>query len=372
MRIALIGRRFDPTGGGTERDLIVTAEILARAGHEVRVYSNEVRAPSPRWDVRRLGGPPLGRALGLWWFANAAGRAARRDGADLVLSFARIIDADILRAGGAAHSSYLRAARQWQNGAATAAMRLSPYHRVQTAIERYGYSCPRLKKAIAVSNLVRGDLVATFAIDPAVAVTLYNGVDLERFRPAADLALRPQVRSELGIPDSAAAVAFVGNGFARKGLRFLIEAWPTLGPAAYLVVAGTDRSALRYQRLAYRLGVGDRVRFIGVHQRVERLFAAMDALALPSQFEPFGNVLMEAIAAGLPVLASAACGAVETLPSELREFVVADPADIDELGTRMKALIAASGGLGAIARAVAERFTWERYGTGLLGLIAGL
>lgn len=372
MRIALISRRFDPTGGGTERDLMITAEILVRAGHELRIYANELRAPSPNWDVRRIGGPPLGRALGLWWFANAAGRTARREGADLVLSFARIVDADILRAGGAAHSSYVRAARQWQSGAAAAAMRLSPYHRVQIAIERRGYACARLKKAIAVSNLVRDDLVATFAIDPALAVTLYNGVDLERFRPAADHALRLQVRSELGIPDSAPAVAFVGNGFARKGLRFLIEAWPALDPAAYLVVAGTDRAAARYQRLAHRLGAGDRVRFIGAHRRVERLFAAMDALALPSLFEPFGNVLMEAMAAGLPVLASAACGAAETLPREMGEFVVADPADIGELAARMKALIAARAGLDAIARAAAERFTWERYGAELLGLMAGL
>jgi len=373
MRIALISRRFDPGGGGTERDLMITAEILARAGHELRIYANELRAPSPPWRVRRVGGPPLGRALGLWWFANVAGRAARREGADLVLSFARIVDADILRSGGAAHSSYVRAARRWQSGSAAAAMRLSPYHRVQIAIERRGYASAHLKKALAVSNLVRADLVATFALDPAAAVTIYNGVDLERFRPAADHALRALVRSELSIPAGAPAIAFVGNGFARKGLRFLIEAWPALDPAAWLVVAGTDRAAARYQQQAHRLGLGDRVRFLGAHARVDRLFAAVDALALPSLFEPFGNVLMEAMAAGLPVLASAACGAAETLPRELREFIVADPADVAELGARINALLAARGGrLGAIARATAEQFTWDRYGTELLGLIAAL
>src|SRR5271167_4906644 len=99
MRIALVTRRFDPAGGGTERDLTITARLLSRAGHQVTIYAAELRAPCNEWPLRQVSAPRLGRALGLLWFARAAGAAARREGADLVLSFARIIDADILRSG---------------------------------------------------------------------------------------------------------------------------------------------------------------------------------------------------------------------------------------------------------------------------------
>lgn len=372
MRLALISRRFDPAGGGTERDLLVTARMLAEAGHDVTLYAAEVRAHAAEFAVRLVPTPQLGRALRLYWFANSAARLARGGGADLVLSFARIVDADILRSGGGAHSSYLRAARNWRSRAGALAMRLSPYHRVQTAIERRGFASLRLKRAVAVSNLVREDLIRTFMPDPARVVTIYNGVDLQRFRPCTDSATRPAVRREFGVPDDAAAVAFIGNGFARKGLRFLLQAWPALKSRPHLMVVGANRAIASYQRLAHNFGVGERVHFIGAQSRVERIFAAVDALALPSLFEPFGNVAMEAMASGLPVLVSAACGAAETLPPEMREFVVADPANVGEVAARMNALLDVRNDLSAVARAAAGQFTWERYGRQLLELLATL
>jgi len=372
MRIALIGRRFDPGGGGTERDLIITAEILARAGHEVSIYANEVRAQTPQWPVQHIAGPSISRALELWWFAHRAGAVACRKGAEIVLSFARIIAADVLRSGGAAHSSYLRAARRWRSRAAAEAMRLSPYHCVQVAIERRGFAFQHLKKAIAVSDLVRTDLIETFALEPSKVMTLYNGVDLERFRPPTDRAVCARVRRELEIPEDAPTAVFVGNGFARKGLRFLIEAWPALDANAHLLVAGADRAIAGYRRLARRLGVAGRVHFLGPQGRVDQIFAAADGLALPSLFEPFGNVIMEAMASGLPVLCSTACGAAETLPQDFREFVVSDPADIGELTRRMKALLSVRGDLAGVARATAEQFTWERYGREVLVLLERL
>lgn len=369
MRIALVTRRFDPAGGGTERDLIITARLLSRAGHRVTIYAAEVRAPSDEWPLRQIAVPRLGRALRLLWFARAAGATARREGADVVLSFARIVDADILRSGGGAHSSYLRAARQWQTTPARLAMRLSPYHRVQMLVERSGFRSPRLKRAIAVSNLVRNDLIQTFALAPAQAVTLYNGVDLEGFAPARDAAERIAIRREFGAIDSMPAVMFVGNGFARKGLRFLIEGWPEISGAAQLIIVGTDQAAASYKRLARRLGLKDRVRFLGRGADVARLMRGADAFALPSLFEPFGNVAMEAMASGVPVLTSAQSGVAETVPGSMREYIVHDPTDRADLTSRLNALIAAAPRLRKAARETAERFTWERHARELLAIV---
>ena len=122
-------------------------------------------------------------------------------------------------------------------------------------------------------------------------------------------------------------VAFVGNGFGRKGLRFLIAAWPRVARGAHLLVVGADQKSRWYQREAIRLGVGARIHFAGPMSDVTQIFHGVDAVALPSLFEPFGNVVMEAMASGVPVLSSAQSGASELLPESLQRFVVRDPTD---------------------------------------------
>src|SRR5579862_2581906 len=177
MRIALLTRRFDPHGGGTERDLIVTAEYLRAMGHQVTIFTRELRAAAqdfPDFEVYQLGGVAFPRTAALLSFAYRGPALARRHGADLVLSFARTIGADVMRSGGSAHVSYVRAARQWRGALQWQAMRASPYHRAQMFIERRGFGAPQLKAAIAVSNLVRDDLIREFQLPAKKVVTLYN------------------------------------------------------------------------------------------------------------------------------------------------------------------------------------------------------
>ncbi len=201
MRIALLTRRFDSAGGGTERDLIVTAQGLRAAGHQVTIFADEIRGATGEWEVRRVGaGPRLGRTLSLLRFAWTAAPAARRAGADLVLSFARCVGADVMRSGGGAHVSYVRAARKWRGSIGAAAMRLSPYHQVQMLIERQAFRKPDLKRVIAVSNFVRDDLIREFGFAPEKTVTIYNGVDLDRFRPAVDGSERAAIRQKFVDP----------------------------------------------------------------------------------------------------------------------------------------------------------------------------
>jgi UDP-glucose:(heptosyl)LPS alpha-1,3-glucosyltransferase len=369
MRIALLTRRFDPAGGGTERDLIITAGCLRAGGHTVTIYAEDVRGPTAGWDIRRVGGFAPGRALSLLRFAYAAAPAARRDGMDLLLSFARVIGADVLRSGGSAHLTYLRAARKWRGAAAVALMRARPYHRVQLHLERRGFTATDLKKVIAVSNLVKDEIATDFAVPPANIVTIYNGVDLGRFRPPTSGADRSTVRAQFNLPADAPAVIFVGNGFARKGLGFLLEAWPLLKQPAYLLVVGNDRGLPRYRRRAAERSVDRRIIFAGPQPGVERLFHCADALALPSLFEPFGNVAVEAMACGLPVMTSRCCGASEVLPPSMRQFCVDDPTNPVEIAQRVEALIEAAPRLRDEARATAERFTWDRYGDELNALI---
>src|SRR5579875_1665196 len=107
MRIAILTRRFNPDGGGTERDLIVTCRYLKEAGHEVEVYVARVRGSSEWLTVRRVPVLPLGRTVELFFFAHLAPVVARRSGAELIISFGRTVDGDVQRCGGGVCRSYL-------------------------------------------------------------------------------------------------------------------------------------------------------------------------------------------------------------------------------------------------------------------------
>ena len=305
-------------------------------------------------------------------FAWTAAPAARRAGAELVLSFARCVGADVMRSGGGAHASYLRAARKWRGVLGATAMRISPYHQVQMLVERQAFRSPGLKRAIAVSNFVRDDLIREFGLAPEKTVTIYNGVDLDRFRPAADSSERAAIRRKFAVPASARVVAFVGNGFARKGLGFLIEAWPLVAGGAFLLVAGADRATGKFARRADALNVGARVVFAGPQPNVESIFHAADAFAMPSLFEPFGNVVMEAMASGLPVMTSAFSGVAELVPPSMRGFRVENPDDVGEVALRLGLLFDAPASLAVEAREAAAKFTWTRYANELNALIGSI
>src|SRR5271155_802840 len=255
MRVAILVRRFDPLGGGTERDMAAAAQCLHRAGHEVRICA--ARAALRSWqgmDVRRMPIPPLTRTLEALGFGLFAARLARREGADLTVSFGRTADSDVMRCEGGAHVSYLEEARRWNGATASALRDISPYHAVQCRMEAMGFRSTRLRLVAAISGLVADDLERRFAIPRAKIEVLYNGVDAGHFKPPSDPGVRDRVRRQLGIDGAAPVVIFIGSGFARKGVKGLIEAWPRLAGQPYLIVAGHDRAPGFYKALARRLG----------------------------------------------------------------------------------------------------------------------
>jgi len=371
MRIGMLVRRFDPAGGGTERDFASSARCLSRVGHEVRIYA--ARAHAESWQdmtVRRLPVPVFPRSLQVLGFGLLADRFARRDGAELTISFGRTVDSDLIRCEGGAHAAYLEAARQWESRATLAARSLSPYHAAQCRMEASGFRSSRLKMVIAISRLVGDDLERRFAIPHSKIKVLYNGVDCERFQNAANPTVREEVRGRFGIGPSDRMVLFIGHGFGRKGLGKLIEAWPMADANAYLIVAGEDHGSAFYRRMAQRLGIEGRVIFLGKRNDISNLLAAADVAALPSLFEAFGNVVLEGMAAGLPVLTSARCGAAEVLPAQMKPFVVQNPMDPADIARCLNALLAAPRELGAIMRAAAQQYTWEHFGDRMAALIA--
>jgi glycosyltransferase involved in cell wall biosynthesis len=133
--------------------------------------------------------------------------------------------------------------------------------------------------------------------------TIPNGVDLTRFGPASQAA----ARRALGLPGESTVVGTVGRLDPVKDQAALVRAFATLMgayPEALLVLAGDGPCREELARLVAELGAGGRVRLLGECRDVPQVLAAMDLFVLPSLAEGMSNTILEAMAVGLPVVAT--------------------------------------------------------------------
>lgn len=370
MKVALIHKRLD-LSGGTERDLLQTAQGLHARGHEVHLFCSEYGTPPPNGVVaHRIPVVPLGRTLRLWSFDWFGRRAIDEADCDVAIGFGRLRRQDILRCGGGTHRGFLHRLgleagaqrRFWQS--------VSIYHRSVLAIERRQYEAAGARTIVAVSELVKRDILANYSVPAEKVVVLYNGVDLQRFHPAKRAEVRDQVRKRWNIPLDARLVLFVGSGFRRKGLDALIAAWNSPGlERVFLLVVGTDARRQGYQARAEVIAPG-RIVFTGRQEDVENYYAAADVVALPSLQEAFGNVVLEALASGVPVLVSRNVGASEVIRGDLAAGIVdvMTPAALQE---KLLVLLDKSGRSDCRreARMLAEQYSWENHFTRLEALL---
>jgi len=180
---------------------------------------------------------------------------------------------------------------------------------------------------LGVSNAVRDDIRACLPSWPSERIeTLYNRIDIEAVQ--AEQVSREAAREYLGLPQDAWVVGNVGRLHPDKDQATLIRGFALallhLPTGSLLAIMGSGRLEAALKALAAELGVGEQVRFLGQVANGRRYFKAFDVFALTSDHEPFGMVLLEAMAAGVPVIASDCGGAPEVIGAEGSVFPLRD------------------------------------------------
>ncbi|POZ60748.1 glycosyltransferase family 4 protein [Chromobacterium alticapitis] len=312
-RLAIVRQKYNPAGGA---ERIVSAVIRQLAGSD---WLRPVLV-NRRWEaldgVEAVQVDPfyLGSVWRDWSFARAARRAWQALGAELVQSHERIPGCHVYRADDGVHEAWL-ATRVEQGGwRARLAIACNPYHHYMRRSEQAMYRHPDFRGVICISDMVKQDVMRYTGLPESRCFVIHNGIDSVYFNPEDARAGRADMRAALGLAADAPVLAYVGSGFARKGVAQALRA---LVPhaAVHLVVVGGDKHQDRYRQLAVELGVADRVIFVGSQSDVRSYYGMADGFILPSVYEPFGLVVAEAMACGLPVLTSTRCGAGELLRS---------------------------------------------------------
>ncbi|MEW5943829.1 MAG: glycosyltransferase family 4 protein [Pseudomonadota bacterium] len=373
LKIALIRQRYTAFGGA-ERFVARAMEALKAQGAELTIVT---RQWTPDNETRALICNPfyLGSLWRDWSFARCVGRTLARRDFDLVQSHERIACCDVYRAGDGVHREWLAQRRRVLGRLARLGIALNPYHRYVLAAEKRLFGSPRLKAVICNSNMVKEEIRHYFDVPEAKLHVIYSGVDTTAFHPGLKALHREPVRRQFGIPSDAPLFLYVGSGFERKGLPALLEALSGLPDNAHLLVVGKDKRLDAFQARAEKLGLAQRAHFAGGQRDVGPFYGAADMLVLPTLYDPFPNVALEAFACGLPVLTSTKSGAAEFI-REGENGYVCDALDV----ARLRALMAEFSAfpesrraeMSAAARATVENCTLEAMSERLIGLYGSL
>jgi glycosyltransferase involved in cell wall biosynthesis len=246
--------------------------------------------------------------------------------------------------------------QRWRAG--ERAFILYPLNFYRLLLEWLRYKLRVFTVIIAVSERTKRSLIRYYGIDPKIIQVIPNGVDFPSLSEEERLNLRNDIREKHGLPRNAFVALFVGHNFERKGLYYVLGALRHV-PQCYLLVVGSGRigKALRY---AKKQGVGNRVVFTGGVHDVKPYYAASDAFILPSSYEGFPLVILEALAHGLPILVTRLGGVEEHLKDGVHGwFVSQDPQDIADKLQRLITNPVIRREMSVNNQALAQTLSWQ-------------
>jgi UDP-glucose:(heptosyl)LPS alpha-1,3-glucosyltransferase len=370
LRIAIVSPEIGP-GAGVPHYWQALAKVMAQR-HEVHVFTARLsRASLDGIEVHRVWALLFGWFLlhATFYFAALAqfslARLLRRKPFDLILGIGALTPfADIATV----HFVQQRELELQEKGlfpierppTGFASLDYALYSRTMGWLGRNFYRHSRTR-IVAISEAVKRDLVLFEGALASSISVVPNGVDVERFHPANRERYRAATRKELGLDEEQTMVLFVGNSWGRKGLCTAIEA--IRGPDktnVQLVVVGEGAPEVFLRGLP--LEVAARIVFTGKQpENVERFYAAADVFILPTLYEPFGLVILEALASGLPTIVSASAGASEWLVDGVDALLLNDPSDGDEARAALRTVLtrpALAAALSENGRLKAEELQW--------------
>lgn len=243
----------------------------------------------------------------------------------------------------------------------------NPLQRLQKVgwarVEKMLFGRRKSKALIVLSEAMKRDFIRHYETPVKGTYVIHSGVDCERYSQKNVRLFREEIRRLHSLTERDLVVLFVGGDWVRKGLAQAIEALPLLESCQVKLLILGHGDIATYQKMAEDLGVGEKLIFADPIQDNWKYYAASDVFLLPTLYEPFGLTILEAMAAGIPVLVSRNAGAAGLVQDGVNGLLLEDPRDITEIADKLK-LLWMDGELqrrlGEKAHRTALQYTWSR------------
>lgn len=344
MKIAIFNRIFSKKAGGAERYSVALVEELA-ANHEIHVFAQDINHTWPGVTYHCVSAPLRRfRWLNQLWYATATWwqtREASAQGFDIVHSHENTWHGNVqtVHVLPIKHNIFNGKSR-WKKAKAWLKVLTSPRLLTYLALERGRFSKRAHRHIIVTSPSLRGIFNAAYPNSGNALSIITPGV-VNAGLAANNAAAKRSVKRLLGVPENSFTIAFVGNRYDIKGLPTLLLALQALPVQVNLLVVGNAEQVGLYQAQAEKLGIGQRVRFLGAVNGVEQVYQAADCLAHPTLEDTFAMVVLEAMSYGLPVVVSREkyCGIAGLLTDRLNALILNEPKNATALSQLLKSIV---------------------------------
>ncbi len=358
MRIAVVIPKYGLIGGAEGLSYELTERLAEREGLEIHVFANQWQSGSTSITFHKVPIIPLPRFMRPISFAYFSDKWIRCRDYNLIHSHDRIFRMDLLTMHGIPHRTWIKEARHKP---------LSLFDRATAWVEKNGITGSHCPIILAVSTLVRDELLKLYDIPESKVRVIHPGVSQDRFGSLDQESCRQKIRKRHGLSPSDVVVLFVGMNFEIKRLELVLEGVAESvtkrdkDSNLKLLVVGKGAEE-RYLNMARDWGIVNRVIFAGVTRKVEDYYLASDIFAMPSRFDTFGLAVLEAMMAGLPVIITQRVGARDLVNSGLQGFVLSEDPSPGDVAEKLAVLMEKENRLkmGENARKVALQYTWDR------------
>ena len=316
MKIAVIRSEVSYTKGGAERYAANLCRELCERGHEVyavaEICGGDVHDALKHVPVKvnRLSSARRTRS-----FHEGAQAAVRELKTELVIALSRSFPSDAFRVSDPLHRYWMKL--RYPGRVQNFLQRLNPRHRTILEMEE-GILDPENTRLIITNSELSKTLIREMYQYPAARIhVIYNGVDGEQFRPEGERGRGEALR-----------LLFVGQDFVRKGLGVTLEAVARCvkaGVKLELRVVGRG-DARPFREQAEGLGISEKVEFLGASREIQKHYQWGDLFVFPTRYDPFANVVLEAMSCGLPVLTTDTNGSSEVIEQGVEGYVTDEEA----------------------------------------------
>ena len=318
LRIALLKNSFHASGG-LEKYCVRLCNALQQRGHIVTILSTAPHDTLPVSQVcRRL----VPSALNLLWFDFCCRRYLKHHPQDVVFGFDRhFLPLTHYRAGNGCHAAYLARRSKECGFFKRLSFAINPLHRLTLRSEKCTFEDHPPSAILCNSSLVRDEILSFYPKTPkSRVVVVHNGVEWYEYEKYF------QEKKPSAVPQ----LFFIGHEWERKGLDRLLRALALIPSLPFhLTAVGRERHPAFFIALVQKLGLCDKVTLIPSAQNPRPYYRAADIALIPSRYDPFANVTLEALAMGLFVVTTRANGGAEALiPGENGIVLDEDASDL--------------------------------------------